>query len=165
MLKKNIVLGLLFCIFTVFPLNAANVSFLVMETGLRQGSPSARYSAMWENGLMETFFEFGHIVSNAPMLQLLEKPVDVFPSEAERDYEDAKRGGMDFFVIAIINYPATRANNNTKPQNVILRLFNTKSEKLIHEKTFSDIKTKTPKEEYDYIKNAVAEFAANLRRQ
>ena len=163
-MKKNIVLGLLFCIFAVFPLNAANVSFLVMETGIQQGSPSVRYSTLWENGLMEVFFEFGHIVSNAPMMQLFERPKDIFPAEAERDYKDAKEGGIDFFIIAIINYPTTRANA-VKPQNVILRLFNTKSENLLHEKTYSDTKSKTPKEEYDFIKDAVAEFAVNLRRQ
>ena len=162
-MKKNIVFGLIFCIFTVFPVSAANISFLVMETGIHHGSPSVRYSEMWENGLLEIFFEMGHIVSNAPMLQLLEKPADTFPSEAEKDYEDAKQGGMEFFVVALINYPVTRANN-VKPQNVILRLFNTKSEKLIHEKTFSDIKSKNAKEEYDYIKDSVAEFALNLRR-
>ena len=163
MLKKNIVLGLIFCIFAAFPLSAANVSFLVMETGLRQTSPSVRHSVMWENGLMEIFFEFGHIVSNAPMLRVFEEPEGGLPSDAEMDYEAARSGGMDFFVIAIINYPAR--GNNPRPQNVVLRLFSTESEKMLHEQTFSDTRSRTQKEEYDFIKGAIAEFAASLNRR
>jgi len=162
-LKKIIVSGQLLFIFALFPLSAANVSFLVMETGLRQESPTGQYSILWENGLMDTFYECGHIVSNAPLMRVYEKCEDGFPSDAERDYKEAKNGGMDFFIIAIINYSAYRGNN-PQPHNIILRLFNTKSEQMIHEQIFSHKISKTAKEEKDNIKNAAMEFAVHIRR-
>ena len=164
-MKKIMVSVLFFRVFTAFPLNAANVSFLIMETGLPAGNQSSQYSALWESGLFEIFFEHGHIVSNAPIMRVYEKPEEAFPSDAERDYEDAKRGGMDFFIIAIINYPVSGSRTIPKPQNVILRLFNTKTERMIHEQIFSDTKSKSSREEYDFVKKSVAEFAASLRRQ
>jgi hypothetical protein len=163
-LKKNIVSGLLFCVFATFPLNAANVSFLVMETGLPEESRSSQYSVMWENGLLEIFFDYGHIVSNAPLMRIFDKPDGAFPSEAERDFEGAKAGGMDFFIIAIIDYTPPRGAENPRPQNVILRLFNTKSEQMIREQIYSNVASRSTGEEYENIKKAVAVFAANLRR-
>ena len=163
-MKKAVFLALFFPVFAIFPLNAANISFLIMETGLSENR-SSRYSVLWESGLFEILFEHGHIVSNAPTMRVSEKPEAAFPSDAERDYEDAKRGRMDFFIIAIINYPGQKSGTMQKPQNVVLRLFNTRTERMIHEQIFSDTKSKSSREEYDFVKKSIAEFAANLRRQ
>jgi len=163
-LKKNIVLGLLFCILGVFPLSATNVSFLVIETGLHQESRVDQYSAMWENGLFDVFFENGYIASNAPMMRLFDRPDETFPSEAERDFENAKSGGMDYFIIAVINYQTPRGTAIARAQNVILRLFNTQSEQMLHEKNHTVTPARNERAEYENIKKAITEFAAYLMR-
>ena len=156
MLKKLIVSGLLSCILSVFTLGAANVSFMVLETGLPAGSPANPYSATWENALMDVFFEMGHIVSNAPRMRLAEKPAEVFPYEAERDFDSAIEGGMDYFVIALIDH--------NRPRTVSLRLFNTKSQQMLQEQIFEDRRFSTSREEHENIKMAIESLAVFLGR-
>jgi hypothetical protein len=157
-LKKFLVPALFF--FCVLPAGASNVSFLVMEAG--QGSLPAQYSTQWENGIFEVFFDVGHIVSNALKIQIYESPGDNLPDDAERDYIDAKEAGMDFFVVAIINYPERRGTAPVKPQNVTLRLFSTRSEQMIYEQVYTDTTTRNARDEYDSIKRALREFAAHI---
>ena len=161
-MKKIIMPGMLIFILCALPAGASNVTFLVMETGLRQGSPSAQNHAVWENGLFDVFFETGHIVSNAHYLRIYEKPGDSLPYDAERDYIDAREGGMDYFVVAIINYTTQKGMEIPKPQNVSLRLFSTKSEQMLYEQTYTYTTTKNEREEYDSIRDAIRDFAANL---
>jgi hypothetical protein len=153
MLKKTVVIGMFIAIFTVFPLGAATVSVLVMEAG-SPGEQTGQYSIMWENGLLEVFFESGHIVTNSPRISLGEKPVDGFPDEAEKDFEGAKLGGMDYFLLAIVDYATS---------NVSLRLFNTKSPKMIREQKYAVTTYRNIKEEYEKIKTAVESMAAYLK--
>ena len=162
MLKKFIVPGLFFFIFSVFPLNAANISFLVIETGLPRGSRTNQYSTMWENGLLDVFFDSGYIVTNAPIMRLYETPGDNFPYEAERDFRGAGDGGMDYFIIAIINYPSPRGAANPRPLTVTLRLFNTSSEEMIHEQIITNMTGRNTRDEFNNIRRAVSEFAAVL---
>jgi hypothetical protein len=160
-LKKTIVPGLLIFIFCALPAGAANVTFLVMEAG--QGSPSGQYPNQWENGIFEVFFDEGHVVSNSIRVQVHGNPVYDLPAEAERDYTDAKEGGMDFFVVAIISYPERRGTGAIRPQNVTLRLFSTRSEQMIYEQVYTETTTsRNPRDEYESIKRAVREFAGHI---
>jgi hypothetical protein len=152
MLKKYLFLTLFFCAAAVPGLFAATVSCLVIETGLPSGSPKNQYSILWENNLMEVLFDKGHIVSNARMIRLEKKPAERFPGEAERDYEEARENGMDYFVIAII-----------EQRNVCLRLFSTRSQELIKEQVYSDSKPASAKEENESIKRAINLIASQLR--
>jgi hypothetical protein len=161
MLKKNIVLALFFCTFTLARLPGAAVSCLVIETGLPQGSQRSQYSAIWENNLMDVFFETGHIVSNGRIVLLVQKPDENFPIEAERDFEEAKENGMDYFLIAIIEHPV--GNESVRPQNVYLRLFSTKSQELINEQVYKDNKPRSAKEENESIKKTIGAIAAQIR--
>ena len=154
MLKKFLAAGLLFYALAVTPLGAANVSFLILETGLPAESPVNRYSILWENSLMEIFFETGHIVSNAPMLRLNEKPAGNFPHEAERDFDDAKDGGMDYFFIALIDHKL--------PRNVSMRLFSIETQQMIQQQIFTDTVSSTAKEEQEKIKKAIGTFVSGL---
>ena len=162
MLKKFIVPVLFFCVFAVFPLNAANVSFLIMENGLPKGSRTSQYSSMWENGFFEVFFDMGHIISNCPVMRLFDDPSDNLPYEAEKDFEEAKMGGMDYFIVAIVNYPSPQGAEIPKPRNVVLRLFNTASDSMVFEHVHSDTIQKSGKEEYESVKGVIAEFASKL---
>ena len=158
MLKKHIFTGLCIGFFAVFfapsPLGAATVSILVMEAGQSRENQGGQYPILWENGLLEIFFDAGHIVSNSPRLQINEKPDDDFPPEAERDFNNAQEGGMEYFLVAIVDYTGS---------NVSLRLFNTKSSKMIHEQRYAASTFRSSKEEYEKIKKAVRPMTAHLR--
>jgi len=153
MLKKYLVFGLFFCAFMLPRLFGATVSCLVIETGLPSGGPKSQYSTMWENNLMDVFFDTGHIVSNARMLRLENKPAEEFPGEAEKDYEEARENGMDYFLIAIID----------RTRTVCLRLFRTNSQELIKEQVYSDNKPVSVKEENESIKRAISLIAAQIK--
>ena len=155
MQKKLIVQGLLLCAISVTQLGATTVSFLIIETGLTMENSASRHSILWENSLMDVFFESGYIVSNAPLLRLLHKPDEGFPYEAERDYIDAVEGGVDYFVIAIVEHPA--------PHNVSLRLFSTNTREMIFEQSFTDRTFQSAREENTTIKNSISTFAAHIR--
>ena len=163
MAKKPIMIVLLICLLAAAPLSAATVSFLVIETGLARDMPSIQYSTIWENSLLDVFFEYGHIVSNSPLMRLYQKPDDGFPYEAERDYDEAHEGGMNYFIVAILEYPSQHGNANMKPKNVCLRLFTTKSQEMIVEQKYIDKDAKTQKEDYDNIKKAIAEMAVRVK--
>lgn len=152
--KKHIVQGLLFCAVALSPLYSANVSFLVIETGLPVEATS-QYSAMWEDGLLDVFFEAGHIVTNSPIMRLAQNPGNGLPNEAKRDHAFAKEGMMDYFIIAVINH--------TVPYNVSLRIFRTNSPEMIMEHKYTDKTYLTKKEEYDSIKNEIRVLVARVR--
>jgi hypothetical protein len=155
MLKKYIIFSLLFCAFFLPCLFGATVSCLVIETGLPLGGAKSQYSAMWENNLMEVLFETGHIVSNGRMIRLDHKPSESFPGEAEKDFQEARENGMEYFLIAIIE-------QNSGTRTVRLRLFSTNSRKLIKEQVYSDENPKSAKEENENIKEAIGLIAAQL---
>jgi hypothetical protein len=135
------------------PLGAATVSVLVMETG-SPGEQSGQYSIMWENGLLEVLFETGHIVTNSPRISLSEKPADGFPNGAEKDYEGAKLGELDYFLVAIVDYALS---------SVSLRLFDTNSPKMIHEQKYTVATFRNIKEENDKIKTAAGAMVVYLK--
>jgi hypothetical protein len=153
-MKYRIFIGLFIGIFAAPMLCAANVSVLIMESGLSEENPGNLYPFLWENGLMDTFFDSGHIVTNAPKILIDGKPDGDFPAEAERDFNNAKAGGMDYFLIALIDY--------TTPL-VSLRLFDTRSTKMVFEQKHAVTTLRSTKEENDKIKAAAMVMAAHLR--
>ena len=157
MLKKYLVFVLLFCAFILPCLFGANVSCLVIETGLTPGEPKSQYSAMWENNLMDVLFETGHIVSNGRMIRLDRKPAESFPGEAEMDYQEARGNGMDYFLIAIIEQ-----GPGGRPQTVSLRLFSTNSQELIKEQVYA-YRPASAKEENEGIKRTINLIAAYIK--
>jgi hypothetical protein len=159
MQKKYLIFTLFFCIFIGPRLFGATVSCLVIETGLSSGGPKSQYSTMWENNLMDVFFDAGHIVSNARMIRLDRKPAENFPREAQSDYEEARENGMDYFLIAIIEQKV----ESSETQTVRLRLFRTNSRELINEQVYSDNKPRSAKEENESIKKAINLLAAQIR--
>jgi hypothetical protein len=131
------------CCFLVFLLAAAcaprifaaNLLILVVETGEGRGEAvperrGAAYesSSVWETCLLDVFFEAGHIVSNAPALGGGEgagipggDSLD-FPPELEAELEEARSGGADYIVLALLSYPAS-ADMRTRPDQVRLRVY------------------------------------------
>ena len=154
MLKKHIFAGFCIGFFALSPLGAATVSVLIMEAGQSKDNHISQYPILWENGLLEVFFDSGHIVSNAPKMQIAEEPIDVFPAEAERDFDNAQEGGMEYFLVAIMDYAHS---------SVLLRLFRTGSSKMIHEQRYAMATFRNAKEEYEKIKTAVRAMTAHLK--
>jgi hypothetical protein len=132
-------------IFLSLPLSAATVSFLVIETGLREEPESAGYSALWENSLLDVFFEAGHIVSNAPLMRLNQIPAEDFPPEALADLAEATEGGAQFFVLAQLDY--FRTDTAPAPRNIALRIYRTRPYGLVHEERFEDLDPPAAKDE------------------
>jgi hypothetical protein len=156
MVKKYLVFIPLFCAFIAPCLFGATVSCLVIETGPPSGGAKSQYSALWENNLMDVLFETGHIVSNGRMIRLDQKPPENFPGEAERDFQEAKQNGMDYFLIAIIE-------QNSGTRTVCLRLFSTNSQNLIKEQVYADNNPKSAREENESIKRAIGLIAAQIK--
>jgi len=133
---------------------AANVSVLIMESGQSRENTGNQYSALWENGLMDAFFDSGHIVTNSPKMQMKGKTDNDFPAEAERDLRSAQDGGMDYFLIALIDYAAPL---------VSLRLFDVKSTKMVFEQKHAVTTFRNTKDESEKIKTAARVMAARLK--
>jgi hypothetical protein len=150
---KSIVIMVCIGMVALSPLCAANVSVLVIETGRPGENQNNQYTLLWENGLLDGFFEMGHIVSNSPIMQLVEKPVEGFPVEAERDFDNAQQGGMDYFIITVVDYTQSY---------VSLRLFRTNSPTMIREQKHAVKSFRNTKEEQDNIKATVRAMAAHL---
>jgi hypothetical protein len=151
--KYRILIGLFIGIFAAPVLCAANVSVLVIEAGLNGEKSRAQYAALWENALLEAFFDSGHIITNSPKIQIDGKDDD-FPAEAERDFDNAKEGGMDFFLIALIDYSTSI---------VSLRLFDIRSTKKVLEQMYAADTFRNTRDETDKVKTAARIMAAHVR--
>jgi hypothetical protein len=152
-MKNRIIIGLIIGIFAAPALWAANVSVLVLESGESRENTGDQYAILWENGLMDAFFDSGHIVSNSLKIQIAGKPDRDFPAEAEREFRSAREGGMDYFLIALIDYATPL---------VSLRLFDIKSTKMVLEQKHAVTTLKNTKDESDKIKAASMVMAAQL---
>lgn len=134
-------------IFLGLPLPAATVSFVVIETGLREESGKAGYSALWENSLLDVFFEAGHIVSNAPALRLSRFPAEGFPPELLADFTEAADGGADFFVLARLDYRFSQSGAEPAPWNIVLRIYRTRPYGLVHEERLEGLDASAARDE------------------
>ena len=153
-MKYRILAGLFIGIFAAPALCAANISVLVIEAGLNGEKPGNQYAVLWENALLDAFFDSGHIVTNSPKMQIDGKPDGDFPAETERDFDYAKEGGMDFFLIALIDYSTSL---------VSLRLFDIRSTKKVLEQKYAATTFRNTKDESDKIKTATRIMAAHVR--
>jgi hypothetical protein len=162
MLVKRPFLPLFLAFFVIQPLNAATVSFLVIETGLPSESGVNQYSGLWESGLLDVFFEFGHIVSNAPVMRLDYTPEETFPEEARKNLDEALEGGVEYFIIALLKYRQD-SDGMLRPDNVSLRMFRVKNCEFVYEMKHRDTKIKPIKEEFDSLKNVARGLISRLK--
>jgi hypothetical protein len=119
------------------PLSAHTISFIVGETGISPGAPAVEASNRWETGLLDAFFEEGHIVSNAPMMRLSAPVTEELPQEIRRDFFDAREGGVDFLIVALLEYQGLQGSRGRlRPVKVSLRLFRVTPYQFIIEEQF-----------------------------
>ncbi|MDR3171439.1 MAG: hypothetical protein LBU17_07410 [Treponema sp.] len=163
MVVKRLAMVLFLSVFLMLPLSAAMVSFLVIETGRRENIPVHELTDLWENGLMDAFFEAGHIVSNAPIMRLAIKPDKDLPDEAQGDLREALAGGSEFLILALLDYESSSGGGVEKLQGVSLRLFRTKPYKLVFTQQYSGAVSGSSKEALAAIKKAAQVLISHVR--
>ena len=127
MKKKTLIVILSFLGF--ISLNAATVSVLVVESGLPPGYGCTSSAEVWESGMMDAFFDAGHIVSNAPCMQIIDA-TGVLPAEVNGDFDLARTGGADFLVLVVLKYQEGSAD---RAKEVIIRVFSVASGSMLYE--------------------------------
>jgi hypothetical protein len=126
---------------------AANLNCLVVEAGVgaaaSDSAPGFESSILWENSVLDVFFEAGHIVSNSPILRVSaesaknfpgkDSPTKPFPPELRVELDDAATGGADYFVLVLLNYPEGTAGSKTRPSEVSLRIYKVYPYRFVYE--------------------------------
>jgi len=135
---KNLQKKALIVVFTFFPLTglfAANVSFMVLETGAGAFKVDGMAN-IWEEGFLDAFFNAGHIISNARTVKLDFFPEEELPDAVITDFKEAKEGRSDYFIVVLLNYEA-EVNGMTAPESVTMKLYNVTPYKFIFGKTIT----------------------------
>jgi hypothetical protein len=165
MVLKRVTVGIIFTVAIAVSAQGATVSFLIVETGLREETPIFESSKIWENALMDVFFDTGHIVSNSPILRLSsgDSPEEL-PAEARSVLEEAREGGAELFVLAMLDYqhPAKVPGEEPKPRTVSIRVFKTKPFKYVCTQDYSIQAKSTGKDEFVNAMNAARTIVARL---
>jgi hypothetical protein len=154
MMMRTLLAGLLFGALTI-PLFPATVSVLVIETGLPEDGGSSSWSGLWESGLLDVFFEAGHIVSNAPVKRLTLNPQKVFPDEAQAEFDEAVSGGAEYFILALLDYPPPVGQEDPRPRNIALRVFRLSPYRFLHEQRYTEPAARNMGDEFARIKQSV----------
>ena len=150
-----------YAVLVLSPLSAATVSVLVVESGLPGGAKSPESSFLWETGIMDVFFDAGHIVCNAPIVRMDETPKEKLPPEVRSELYDARDGGADYFVIALLEY----RNGLEKPAAVYLRVFSVTDGALLYESTNGwNATRKGAREELNEVKQTARKLVPELNR-
>jgi hypothetical protein len=146
------------------PVFAYTVSFVVIETGPVQDRAVPGSAGLWENGLMDVFFNAGHIVSNALTLRIDREIFKDFPDEVQGDFDEARQGGVDFFIMALLDYRVSgevpvSPGTVTGPRQVSLKVFRVNPYKKVYEQGYSG----PIQDELTQAKNAARSILPHLR--
>ena len=160
---KRCVTLLVLVLCAAFPLSAATVSFIVIETGLNMDAGANQYSGLWESGLLDVFFENGHIVSNAPVLRLENTPSEAFPEQARKELAEAAEGGAVFLITALLEYQIPGSAAREKPQRIILRVFSMSPFKMLYVQSLPASNSQSVREEFENIKKAARTLLPHLK--
>jgi hypothetical protein len=163
-LKHLLALPLLLTLMAL-PLHGATISFLVIETGLRDDGRANEYSTLWENSLLDVFFEEGHIVSNSPALRLPRGApfTGEFPEEAMADLSEARDGGADYLILAMLDFPVPAAAGKPKPADISLRLYKTEPYRFLYEERYAGRSNNNMNDEFARIKQTVRRLIPHLK--
>jgi hypothetical protein len=160
-------LGVFILLFAA-PASAYTVSFIVIETGLidddTAAMPATMSAYLWENGLMDAFFDAGHIVSNAHTIRVDREGIKDFPDEAQADFDEAQEGGVDFFVMALLDHQGSGGDlqspkTSAGPRQVFIKVFRVRPRQKVYEQRYSD----PVKDELAKAKSAARSILPHLR--
>ena len=141
----------------VFPASASMVSFLVVETGLGEGT-NTQYGSIWEGGLMEVFFDAGHIVTNCPIARMDKKPENDISGAIGNDFFEAAVNGAEYFVLCYLEF-----KDRSVPNAMVIKIYNINAQKLIFERSFPAGTGKSLNDEYQVAQNAGRIIVSNVK--
>ena len=144
-------------LFLIFVLNiyanAYMVSFFVLETGVDDSIAYSEHSVNWESAFMDVFFDAGFIVSNAPSIRMRTRPDDIVHA-ASYEFDDALRGGVDYFFIVQLDY----TQGEILPGNVTIYLYKIIPFAKITERTMAARRYVSSRDEFDDYKSILRGF-------
>ena len=124
----------LLAVFLIFPARATMVSFLIVETGIEEGFPETEFGAIWEDGLMASFFDAGVIVTNSPILRMEERPEYDITGTLRAEFDEAVMGGANYFVMCFINHEIQ--GRRAVPTNITIQKYRTDTQELVFQQSF-----------------------------
>ena len=143
-----VILGL----FLTVNVQAAMVSFCVIETGLSEDEHENQYSVLWENAFLDVFFEAGHIVCNAPILRVEEKPANNILRHF--NMQDIRNSGIDFLIIALLDF-----NSESASSEVTFFIYKVTPREKILERLLPERQPRTAaREEFEFMKAVARGF-------
>ena len=155
-----VLFAVLFAVLT-FPVSASVVSFLLVETGLREGAPEPQYTSIWEGGLMNAFFDAGHVVTNSPITRMERKPDRDLTGIVAVDFRDAADGGAEYFILGFLEY--SLETGTAVPSEIILKIYRVRSGQVVHEQKFRAGAGKSLNEEYQIAQNVGRSMLSHLQ--
>ena len=136
----------LFGLFLILNAEGSMVSFYLIETGLSENVSDNNYAVQWENAFMDVFFDGGLIVSNAPILRLLNKPSGDILRHVNMN--EAKNAGIDFVVIGQLDFAF-----NGAPSDITFFIYQVTPREKILERQFQGRTSRPAREEFEYMKS------------
>jgi hypothetical protein len=153
----SVCLNLLVFSFSALPANAANVSMIIIDTGL-DGKKESSLAGIWESGIMDVLFDSGYVVSNAQSIQIDKDLDENVLNEIRLNMEEASDNGADYFLSVTLHYTSTNKGiNNTKDfklNQVTLKLFELKTNEMIYERTVEKPLALTQRDELENARKA-----------
>ena len=161
MFNKRLGSMVILLVILAFPVSAAMVSIVLVETGVNDRISTGQYSSVWEGGLMSAFFDAGHIVTNSPIARIERKPNPYLSGQIRAEFNEAINGGADYIILGLIEYN-TREGMGT-PVGIVLKLYDSISEQLIYEQNFPAGPGRSNNEEYQFAQNAARLIISHLK--
>jgi hypothetical protein len=150
--KKIYILIVVYLFFLILNAGASTVSFFVIETGVNPDGRNFNHSFLWENALLDVFFEAGYIVSNDDMLRMQRKPYDLL---SVIDLDSLMMVGVDYLIIAQLDY----SGEIQVPQEIMLFVYKINPP----EKLFQSLVTERPGNDINDIKSITRGLINHVR--
>ena len=159
MIRKTLGTMAVLLVFLAFPASASMITFLFVETGINNEDVSTQHGTLWEGGLMEVFFNAGHIVTNYPITRMEKKPAQDLSGVIRADFNEAAEGGSEYFILGFLEYK----NQESIPSRITLKLYKTRQQELIFEQSFPAGTGSSMNEEYQFAQNAGRIIISNIK--
>jgi len=143
---KRTVIAAIFCLFLCVNAGAYMVSFYIIETGVSENGSENQHSVYWENAFLDVFFDAGHVVSNAPILQLENKPSGDILRQV--NMQEVKNAGIDFLIIAQLDY-----NADASPSEMSFFVYRINPKEKVFERQVERRPARLAREEYEFMKS------------
>jgi len=139
--------------------SASMVSFLVVETGLSEEA-NTQYGSIWEGGLMEVFFNAGHIVTNSPIARIEKRPENDISGPIGNDFSEAAVNGAEYFVLCYLEF---QNKSRSVPTTMVIKIYSINMQKLIYEQSFPAGTGRSLGDEYQNALNIGRTIVSNIK--